>query len=720
MAILQLPYNLSALFNFNEPDTNEGAMESSDEDFFDLFDFLPENTVTTNYLAKGEDRIQSLLRIKTRRTYSMNDFFKLFSRDQFWKKSNSRKDFTEYLIKTYWKKVIDPFVNTLYKDFLAGQITEQEISEKLQEILGFSISLSQCHDEQVTRLVGATGMPTDCIFQMTVFENEYFLVFGKLKPRNRNRKIYLKDDKRKCILWDSYYLATLAVIERIRIEYKRYIHSIESKDHDLVYMSILDEIARRYQAFGKDKNGNPCGTCDGCRSVSSGSVDFLEIDGASNTGVDHVRDLTDWLHERPLGKRKIVIIDEVHMLSRQAFNALLKTLEEPPAYALIILCTTEADRIPATIRSRSACYTITQIPEAIICEHLLEVATEFQIRIQPEAAELIASYSGGAMRNALKLLEQLSNGEDEITADVVRSVLGMSEKDELLRIIQAMLSGNYTKLLESLNSIAKSGKSLLSLTEELLNESTSLLLAKTGQPSSSSAIAENYTLERLCELSAKINWLNDELKNAAGSGIAAYIHATKDLNTGESGLAGKLKSLEDQMFRLSAELKSIKSVGFSKPVDTALEAETNIPITSNSSAQPDLPEESVPVLITPSKTSEVAQTETTDFDALFGDWGFDSFDNTDEPGFFESAEETGTSFQETATVSETSAALSAGELAQKSLSERISNDPVIKEKLLSAEWITQEENLLLKVLPEYKEDILLFIAASGIKNITIC
>lgn len=87
------------------------------------------------------------------------------------------------------------------------------------------------------------------------------------------------------------------------------------------------------------------------------------------------------------------------------------------------------------------------------------------------------------------------------------------------------------------------------------------------------------------------------------------------------------------MSKLSAELKSIKSGRFLKPVDTALEAETNIPITSNSSAQPDLPEESVPVLNTPSKTSEVAQTETTDFDALFGDWGFDSFDNTDEPGF---------------------------------------------------------------------------------------
>lgn len=251
MAILQLPYNLSALFNFNEPDTNEGAMESSDEDFFDLFDFLPENTVTTNYLAKGEDRIQSLLRIKPRRTYSMNDFFKLFSRDQFWKKSNSRKDFTEYLIKTYWKKVIDPFVNTLYKDFLAGQITEEDITAKLEEILGFTIFLSQCHDAQVKRLVAATGMPTDCIFQITAFENEYFLIFGKLKARNRNRQIWLTSDRRKCTLWDSYYLAKLAVIERIRIEYQHYIHSIESKDNDLVYLSILNEIANGFHVCGR-------------------------------------------------------------------------------------------------------------------------------------------------------------------------------------------------------------------------------------------------------------------------------------------------------------------------------------------------------------------------------------------------------------------------------------------------------------------------------------
>ena len=147
--------------------------------------------------------------------------------------------------------MINPFVNTLYKDFLAGQITEQEISEKLQEILGFSISLSQCHDEQVERLVAATGMPTDCIFRITAFENEYFLIFGKLKARNRNRQIWLTADRRKCTLWDSYYLAKLAVIERIRIEYQHYIHSIESKDNDLVYLSILNEIDNGFHVCGR-------------------------------------------------------------------------------------------------------------------------------------------------------------------------------------------------------------------------------------------------------------------------------------------------------------------------------------------------------------------------------------------------------------------------------------------------------------------------------------
>ena len=94
-------------------------------------------------------------------------------------------------------------------------------------------------------------MPTDCIFQITAFENEYFLIFGKLKARNRNRQIWLTSDRRKCTLWDSYYLAKLAVIERIRIEYQHYIHSIESKDNDLVYLSILNEIANGFHVFGR-------------------------------------------------------------------------------------------------------------------------------------------------------------------------------------------------------------------------------------------------------------------------------------------------------------------------------------------------------------------------------------------------------------------------------------------------------------------------------------
>lgn len=485
-------------------------------------------------------------------------------------------------------------------------------------------------------------------------------------------------------------------------------------------------VAAAANCINKDARGNPCGACDGCRSVTAGSIDFLEIDGASNTGVDHVRELTNWLHERPIGKRKVVIIDEVHMLSRQAFNALLKTLEEPPAYALIILCTTEAERIPATIRSRSACYTITQIPDAIICEHLLEVASKHQIPIEPEAARLIASYANGAMRNALKILEQLSSGEEEITVKIVQSVLGMSGKEELFRIIQAMLSGNYPELLAALNTVVRSGKSLLTLTEELLNETTSLLLKKIGISSSDQAILEEYSLERFCEFSAKISWLYDELKNTSGSGIASFVRAARELNTSEISISGKINSLEKQVRLLSDELQSLKSCNLHSPhaiipdEGRTLSAqvaslESNETFSGSSDTNSDT-DQSEP--FTHPDISTAA--ESTDFDAIFSDWGFDSFDVSDDSGFFENALESPFLSQTPSAVTEEVPHLSGGELAKKMLTERISHEPVIKEKLLLAEWITQEEHLLLKVLPEHKSDILLFVAASGIKNITIC
>lgn len=485
-------------------------------------------------------------------------------------------------------------------------------------------------------------------------------------------------------------------------------------------------VAAAANCTNKDARGNPCGACDGCRSVTSGSIDFLEIDGASNTGVDHVRELTSWLHERPIGKRKVVIIDEVHMLSRQAFNALLKTLEEPPTYALIILCTTEAERIPATIRSRSACYTITQIPDAIICEHLLEVAAKHQIHIEPEAASLIASYANGAMRNALKILEQLSSGEEEITVKIVQSVLGMSEKEELFRIIKAMLSGNYPELLATLNTVVRSGKSLLTLTEELLNETTSLLLSKIGISSSDQAILEEYSLERFCEFSAKVSWLNDELKNTSGSGIASFVRAARDLNTSEISISGKINSLEKKVLLLSDELHSLKSCNLHSPQakipdegrtlsSQAASLESNETISGSSATNNDTDQSE---LFTHPDISTAA--ESTDFDAIFSDWGFDSFDVSDDSGFFENALESPFLSQTPSAVTEEVPHLSGGELAKKMLTERISHEPVIKEKLLLAEWITQEEHLLLKVLPEHKSDILLFVAASGIKNITIC
>lgn len=251
MAFLQLPYNLSELFEFDKTDMNEGSMESSTEDFFDSFEFMPETEPTINYLARGGERIQSLLRIKTHRIYSMDDFFKLFSGEQFWKKSMKRQDFIEYLTKTYCKKVVEPAMDILCKELLSNQITEEEASSRLQVLFGFSLSASCCRDFLVQKLVCAAGVRCDCILKLTVFQEEVFLVFGKLKTKHRNRHIWIKSDKKDCILWDAYYISKFALMERIRIEYQRYIDSIKSKENDLIYMSILEEITKHYWIDGR-------------------------------------------------------------------------------------------------------------------------------------------------------------------------------------------------------------------------------------------------------------------------------------------------------------------------------------------------------------------------------------------------------------------------------------------------------------------------------------
>lgn len=230
-----------------------------------------------------------------------------------------------------------------------------------------------------------------------------------------------------------------------------------------------------------DSEGNPCGACSHCKAILSGCSDFLEIDGASNTGVDNVRQLQEYMEYLPSKlTKKVVIIDEVHMLSKQAFNSLLKLLEEPPAYAIFILATTDVESIPATVRSRAACYTFGQISAEDITNHLLKVAKMEKIEISKEAAMLIARRSNGAMRNALKLLEQCSYANVPITEELCNEVLGFSDDSLLFSLIGSILKRNIDELVKTSKEYDLLGKNFYVLTGELLTTLADIIACKCG------------------------------------------------------------------------------------------------------------------------------------------------------------------------------------------------------------------------------------------------
>jgi DNA polymerase III subunit gamma/tau len=204
----------------------------------------------------------------------------------------------------------------------------------------------------------------------------------------------------------------------------------------------------------------PCTTCPSCIASRQGShPDFIEIDAASHTGVDHVRTILESAQYLPLmGQKKIYLIDEAHMLSKAAFNALLKMLEEPPASALFILATTEINKIPLTVRSR-AFQGIFNAPErSIITNYLKTVAQNHNLKIDDEAANLLVTKADRCVRDALNLLEQLGSVHSEITASIVTNTLGMAEKSHIIAIMDAVISGNASALFTGLETSRYSDK----------------------------------------------------------------------------------------------------------------------------------------------------------------------------------------------------------------------------------------------------------------------
>lgn len=228
-------------------------------------------------------------------------------------------------------------------------------------------------------------------------------------------------------------------------------------------------LSRAINCDHPDEHGNPCGCCACCRAVGSGSQDVIELDAASNTGVDSIREIKDSVEFLPIElKKKVYIIDEVHKLSDSAFNALLKVLEEPPEHVVFILCTTEMKKIPATIRSRAACYHFAQIKQSDITKHLTALAKKYQFQYTPEGVELIAMNASGSMRNALKLLEQTAQSDLGVTEENVRQMLGLTDPTDLFAIMDALVQGNTVGAVRFIRKLLAGGANPLSMVSDLL------------------------------------------------------------------------------------------------------------------------------------------------------------------------------------------------------------------------------------------------------------
>lgn len=235
----------------------------------------------------------------------------------------------------------------------------------------------------------------------------------------------------------------------------------------------------------KDENGNPCGECESCRSIRDGvAPDVQEIAAAVSTGVDTVREICDTVAYLPVAlRKKVYIIDEVQALSKAAFQAFLKMLEEPPAHAIFILATTDVGAIPPTVRSRAATYYFKQLTQMEISDHIRKVSGMEKLSVSEDACAVIAKYSQGSMRNALSLLDIATQDGKPATGEKVEKLLGVSTPDSVFAIIRDVLSGNAGSIITSLNALAEGGADLSVLVSDMLTAVSELTVASVSPES---------------------------------------------------------------------------------------------------------------------------------------------------------------------------------------------------------------------------------------------
>ena len=235
-------------------------------------------------------------------------------------------------------------------------------------------------------------------------------------------------------------------------------------------------IAKALNCIGPDGKGgpttHPCGICENCKSIAGGyNIDVLELDAASRTGVDDIRDILEGVRYKPTNCRyKVYIIDEVHMLSKSAFNALLKTLEEPPAHVKFIFATTEIRKVPVTVLSRCQRFDLQRLQIDDLMKLFNKIVEQENLKADEEALHMIAAAADGSARDGLSLLDQaISLGGGKVRADIVKEMLGMADRGQAFEIFDMLLSGNMNELIVKLQEVYKNGANPTAIISDLIN-----------------------------------------------------------------------------------------------------------------------------------------------------------------------------------------------------------------------------------------------------------
>lgn len=311
------------------------------------------------------------------------------------------------------------------------------------------------------------------------------------------------------------------------------------------------------------QNGNPCNECSACRSIDSGSAtDVLEIDAASNNRVDNIRDLRDEVVYPPsVLKKRVYIIDEVHMLTDSAFNALLKTLEEPPEYIVFILATTELNELPPTIISRCIRFDFSRIDEEAVKARIEFVAEQENISLDEGVSSLLAKLADGSMRDALSLLEACANGNtDVLTQETVRNVLGLAGDDMIFGLLHAIAEKNVPDAIGIVSEIHRSSKDISVFIDDISLKVRDLIidkqLAKFGKTSKIkneySHIIDEFTVEQLFYISSVLEETQSRITKYAMNKrtvleMAIIRMCDKSLSDSPKALAARVSELEKKL-----------------------------------------------------------------------------------------------------------------------------------------------------------------------------